>query len=95
VQAETKMLQGLTASLIAAVAKAGNLYAQKHLVMFAPPAIEEAARSEKRALEALGVTAWRKYGQLMQTRDENTIATDIQTTIASHAEELLDGLVRK
>ncbi len=31
----------------------------------------------------------------MQTRDENAIATEIQGTIASHAEELLDGLVRK
>lgn len=87
-------LRQLTASLVSAISQTGRQFAQSHYARFDPDLIEEVAKREKKALESIGVTAWRKYREIVGTADQATIEREIMQLIADYAEKLMKGLGR-
>jgi len=87
-------LRQLTASLVSAVSQTGRQFAQSHYTRFNPDLIEEVAKRDKKALEAIGVAAWRKYREIVGTADQATIEREIMQLIADYAEKLMKGLSR-
>lgn len=87
-------LRQLTASVISSVSQTGRQFAQSHYARFNPDAIEDSAKLEKKALESIGVAAWRKYREIVGTTDQATIEREIMQLIAEYAEKLMKGLNR-
>ncbi len=85
-------LRQLTAALISAISQTGRQFAQQHYTRFNPDNIEDAAKQEKKALEGIGVAAWRKYKELVGTTDQATIEREIMQLIAEYADRLMKGL---
>ena len=87
-------LRQITAALISAISQTGRQFAQDHYTRFRPDNIEETSRIEKKALESIGVAAWRKYKEIFGTSDQATIEREIMQLIADYAERLMKGLSR-
>lgn len=87
-------LRQLTASLISAVSQTGRQFSQSYYAKFSPEMIEESAKRDKKALESIGVAAWRKYREVYGTTDQATIEREIMQLIAGYAEKLMKGLSR-
>ena len=85
-------LRQLTAALISAISQTGRQFAQQHYTRFNPDNIEDAAKQDKKALEGIGVAAWRKYKELVGTTDQATIEREIMQLIAEYADRLMKGL---
>lgn len=85
-------LRQLTAALISAISQTGRQFAQQHYTRFNPENIEDAAKQDKKALESIGVAAWRKYKELLGTTDQATIEREIMQLIAEYADRLMKGL---
>lgn len=87
-------LRQLTAALVSAISQTGRQFAQDHYTRFSPENIEETSKIQKKALESLGVAAWRKYKEIFGTSDQATIEREIMQLIADYAERLMKGLSR-
>lgn len=91
---QLERLRQLMAALVSAISQTGRQYAQQQYARFAPDAIEDTARREKKTLESVPVASWRKYRELWGTSDQATIERDIMQLIAEYAERLMKGLSR-
>lgn len=87
-------LRQLTAAIVSAISQTGRQFAQTHYAKFNPDAIEDAAKGDKKALESIGVAAWRKYREITGTSDQATIEREIMQLIADYADRLMKGLSR-
>jgi hypothetical protein len=87
-------LRQLTAAIVSAISQTGRQFAQTHHAKFNPDAIEDAAKGDKKALESIGVAAWRKYREITGTSDQATIEREIMQLIADYADRLMKGLSR-
>ncbi|MBX3385376.1 MAG: hypothetical protein KF768_02265 [Phycisphaeraceae bacterium] len=89
VKAELDRLRALGAALIASLNQAGRQYAQKHANNLSPSQIEAGVRlGGKSVMVGHEVQCWRKYAELAQGLDADTIERDLHASMAAHAESL-------
>jgi hypothetical protein len=87
-------LRQLTASLISAIAQAGNLFAQKHVAKFAVANIETYADKMPGMIVNKEVKCWRQYKELAAAMDAHAIELELQNGIAEYTETLIKGRSR-
>lgn len=88
-KAELDRLRALGAALIASLNQAGRQFAQNHAHALAPSQIESGVRlGGKSVMVGHEVQCWRKYAELAQGLDADTIERDLHSSMAAHAESL-------
>jgi hypothetical protein len=87
-------LRQLAASLISAIAQAGNLFAQKHVGKFAVANIETYADKMPGMMINKEVKCWRQYKELAAAMDVHAIELELQSGIAEYTETLIKGRSR-
>lgn len=90
VQDDCQKLRQLTAALISAFRVAGRKFASRHLMTFAPTAIEGNISSGW--IKSKDAACWEKYRELAGSLDAASIENEILAALASTAEELMRGL---
>jgi len=95
VNSELKELQRLVAAIITAVSQVGGQFAKHHLAKFSPSEIKALVRMEHTSVfVSQEVKCWRKYAELADTLNEETIETEIRKTIVDYVESLVKGMGR-
>ena len=85
----------LIAAIVGAPGRAAMDVANQHDQQFSPENIEQAARTEKRALESLDAACWREYKQRYSSGGTPAhLEAAIQRAVAQAAEDLIGGRVR-
>lgn len=79
----------LIAALLGALGRGCANFAAKHVGLFGPDVIEDHAKLERKLMQSLEVTAWKKYRELF--KDEATMYNELQEAIAKVAESLVQG----
>ncbi len=89
IKAELDRLRQLGAALIASLNQAGRQYAQSHAHSLAPTQIEAGVKmGGKSVMVGHEVQCWRKYSELAQGLDADTIERELHASMAAHAESL-------
>ena len=92
---ELKELQRLIAAVITAISRVGSQFAKHHLARFSPTEISTLVRMEhKSLLVSHEVKCWRKYLELADMLNEDSIETEITKAIVSYVESLVKGMGR-
>lgn len=92
---ELKELQRLIAAVITAISRVGSQFAKHHLARFSPTEISTLVRMEhKSVLVSHEVKCWRKYLELADMLNEDSIETEITKAIVSYVESLVKGMGR-
>ena len=95
VDSELKELQRLIAAVITAISRVGSQFAKHHLARFSPTEISTLVRMEhKSVLVSHEVKCWRKYLELADMLNEDSIETEITKAIVSYVESLVKGMGR-
>ena len=95
VENELKELQQLTAAVITAIGRVGSQFAKQHLAKFSPTEISSLVKMEHRSvLVSHEVKCWRKFLELADTLNEDSIDTEITKAIVNYVESLVKGLGR-
>jgi hypothetical protein len=95
IENELKELQQLTAAIITAIGRVGSQFAKHHLAKFSPSEISSLVKMEHRSvLVSHEVKCWRKFLELADTLNEDSIDTEITKTIINYVESLVKGLGR-
>ncbi|MBC8471937.1 MAG: hypothetical protein H8D56_20955 [Planctomycetes bacterium] len=95
VENELKELQQLTAAVITAIGRVGSQFAKHHLARFSPSEISSLVKMEHRSvLVSHEVKCWRKFLELADTLNEDSIDTEITKAIVNYVESLMKGLGR-
>lgn len=95
VENELKELQQLTAAVITAIGRVGSQFAKHHLAKFSPSEISSLVKMEHRSvLVSHEVKCWRKFLELADTLNEDSIETEITKAIVNYVESLVKGLGR-
>jgi len=95
IENELKELQQLTAAVITAIGRVGSQFAKHHLAKFSPSEISSLVKMEHRSvLVSHEVKCWRKFLELADTLNEDSIDTEITKTIVNYVESLVKGLGR-
>ncbi|MDX2117298.1 MAG: hypothetical protein SFY96_03850 [Planctomycetota bacterium] len=84
---ELALLRQLTVGTIAAVSRAGSLFARNQMMQFGVESIA-AASGPKSLTESKESKNWKKYVELMQGRDEAVIEAEIMTAVRDYVESL-------
>ncbi|MHC4583111.1 MAG: hypothetical protein ACYS3N_01195 [Planctomycetota bacterium] len=95
VENELKELQQLTAAVITAIGRVGSQFAKHHLAKFSPSEISSLVKMEHRSvLVSHEVKCWRKFLELSDTLNEDSIEMEITKAIVNYVESLVKGLGR-
>lgn len=91
-----ELLRQITASLVSAVSKCGELFGGPHLARFSPDAIERLVRIEGTSwIKAKEVQYWEKYRQLFAELSVASIQKEIEDVISKYVEDVMKGLGRR
>jgi hypothetical protein len=89
---ELKDLQRLIAAITTAVSRVGSQFAKHHLAKFSPSEISALVRMEHGSVfVSQEVKCWRKYAELAETLDEDSIEMEIRKAIVDYVESLVKG----
>jgi hypothetical protein len=92
IESELKLLQRLIAAIITAVSRVGSQFAKHHLAKFSPAEIEALVRMEHGSVfVSHEVKCWRKYLELADKLNEDSIETEIRKAIVGCVESLMKG----
>ncbi len=95
IENELKELQQLTAAVITAIGRVGSQFAKHHLARFSPSEISSLVKMEHRSvLVSHEVKCWRKFIELADALNEDSIETEITKAIVNYVESLVKGLGR-
>jgi hypothetical protein len=95
IENELKQLQQLTAAVITAIGRVGSQFAKHHLARFSPSEISSLVKMEHRSmLVSHEVKCWRKFIELADALNEDSIETEITKAIVNYVESLVKGLGR-
>ena len=95
IENELKELQQLTAAVITAIGRVGSQFAKHHLARFSPSEISSLVKMEHRSvLVSHEVKCWRKFIELADTLNEDSIETEITKAIVNYVESLVKGMGR-
>lgn len=84
---ELALLRQLTVGTIAAVSRAGSLFARNQMMQFGVEAVA-AASGPKSLTESKESKNWKKYAELMAGRDEAVIEAEIMQAVREYVESL-------
>lgn len=88
---DAERLRQLTLCLLSAIGQSGTLFAQRWLEKYSVEAIERAAQSEKKLIEAFGATCWRKFGELTAGMDKSAVEAEISSGLSGFVEQVMKG----
>ena len=92
---ELKELMQLIAAVITATSRVGSQFAQLHLAKFSPPEISALVKMEhKSVLVSHEVKCWRKYLELADKLNEESIEIEITKAIVNYVESLVKKMGR-
>ncbi|UCG49921.1 MAG: hypothetical protein JSU94_09080 [Phycisphaerales bacterium] len=95
VEEALKHLQRLTAAVITAVGRVGGQFAKSHLAKYSPSEISALVKMERGSvLVSHEVKCWRKYQELADTLNEDSIDTEVRKAIVDYVESLVKGMGR-
>ncbi len=90
---DLKVLQRLTAAMTSAVSRVGGQFAKRHLAKFSPLEIEVLVKMEPGSVfVSHDVKCWKKYKELAETLNEDSIEMDIRKAIVDYVESLTKGM---
>lgn len=90
---DLKVFQRLLAALTSAVGRAGDQFAKHHLARFSPSEISALVRMEPGSVFiSHEVKCWRKYVELAETLNEDSIEMEIRKAIVDYVESLTKGV---
>jgi hypothetical protein len=90
---DLKVLQRLIAAIISAVSQAGGQFAKRHLAKFSPSEISALVKMEHGSVFVSNeVKCWRKYVELAETLNEDSIEMEIRKAIVDYVESLAKGM---
>ena len=93
IENDLKVLQRLVAALTSSISTAGSQFAKHHIARFSPSEISALVKMEKGSfLESHDVKCWRKYVELSETLNEDSIDMDIRKAIVDYVESLTEGI---
>lgn len=92
---ELKELMQLIAAVITAISRVGSQFAQHHLAKFSPSEISALVKMEhKSVLVSHEVKCWRKYLELADKLNEESIEAEITKAIVNYVESLVKRMGR-
>ncbi len=92
---ELKELMQLIAAIITAISRVGSQFAQLHLAKFSPSEISALVKMEhKSVLVSHEVKCWRKYLELANNLNEESIEIEITKSIVNYVESLVKKMGR-
>jgi len=90
---DLKVLQRLTAAITSAVSRVGGQFAKRHLARFSPLEIEVLVKMEPGSVfVSHDVKCWKKYKELAETLNEDSIEMEIRKAIVDYVESLTKGM---
>jgi hypothetical protein len=90
---DLKVLQRLIAAMTSAVSRVGSQFAKRHLAKFSPSEIEALVRMEPGSVfVSHDVKCWKKYKELAEMLNEDSIEMEIRKTIVDYVESLAKGM---
>jgi hypothetical protein len=93
VDSDLKVLQRLIAAITSAVSQVGGQFAKRHLARFSPSEIEALVRMEHGSVfVSHEVKCWRKFVELAETLNEDSIEMEIRKAIVDYVESLAKGM---
>jgi hypothetical protein len=93
VDSNLKLLQRLIAAMTSAVSRVGGQFAKRHLAKFLPLEIETLVKMEpKSVFVSHDVRCWKKYKELAEALNEDSIEMEIRKAIVDYVESLTKGM---
>jgi hypothetical protein len=93
VDSDLKLLQRLIAAMTSAVSRVGGQFAKRHLAKFLPLEIETLVKMEPRSVfVSHDVRCWKKYKELAEALNEDSIEMEIRKAIVDYVESLTKGM---
>ncbi|MHC4323384.1 MAG: hypothetical protein ACYSUX_03830 [Planctomycetota bacterium] len=90
---DLKVLQRLIAAITSAVSRVGGQFAKRHLARFSPSEIEALVKMEPGSVfVSHDVKCWKKYKELAETLNEDSIEMEIRKAIVDYVESLTKGM---
>jgi hypothetical protein len=90
---DLKVLQRLIAAMTSAVSRVGGQFAKRHLAKFSPAEIEALVKMEPGSVfVSHDVKCWKKYKELAETLNEDSIEMEIRKAIVDYVESLTKGM---
>jgi hypothetical protein len=90
---DLKVLQRLIAAMTSAVSRVGGQFAKRHLAKFSPSEIEALVKMEPGSVfVSHDVKCWKKYKELAETLNEDSIEMEIRKAIVDYVESLTKGM---
>jgi hypothetical protein len=90
---DLKVLQRLIAAMTSAVSRVGSQFAKRHLAKFSPSEIEALVRMEPGSVfVSHDVKCWKKYKELAEMLNEDSIEMEIRKAIVDYVESLAKGI---
>ncbi len=90
---DLKVLQRLIAAMTSAVSRVGSQFAKRHLSKFSPSEIEALVRMEPGSVfVSHDVKCWKKYKELAEMLNEDSIEMEIRKAIVDYVESLAKGM---
>jgi hypothetical protein len=90
---DLKVLLRLIAAMTSAVSRVGSQFAKRHLAKFSPSEIEALVKMEPGSVfVSHDVKCWKKYKELAEMLNEDSIEMEIRKTIVDYVESLAKGM---
>jgi hypothetical protein len=90
---DLKVLQRLIAAMTSAVSRVGGQFAKRHLAKFSPSEIEALVKMEPGSVfVSHDVKCWKKYKELAEMLNEDSIEMEIRKAIVDYVESLTKGM---
>ena len=90
---DLKVLQRLVAAMTSAVSRVGGQFAKRHLAKISPLEIEVLVKMEPGSVfVSHDVKCWKKYKELAETLNEDSIEMEIRKAIVDYVESLTKGM---
>jgi len=90
---DLKVLQRLIAAMTSAVSRVGGQFSKRHLARFSPLEIEALVKMEPGSVfVSHDVKCWKKYKELAETLNEDSIEMEIRKAIVDYVESLAKGM---
>ena len=90
---DLKVLQRLIAAMTSAVSHVGSQFAKRHLARFSPSEIEALVKMEPGSVfVSHDVKCWKKYKELAEMLNEDSIEMEIRKAIVDYVESLAKGM---
>jgi hypothetical protein len=90
---DLKLLQRFIAAMTSAVSRVGGQFAKRHIARFSPSEIEALVRMEPGSIfVSHDVKCWKKYQELAEMLNEDSIEMEIRKAIVDYVESLTKGV---